>query len=500
MKKSKLVTSFIVSPMLLLSGCGTSIVSTSSVISQSSSSSATSSEITSSVVPQCIEDTSIPTIEAFRAVPSIDVAFWHGMGQLNQAIIDGYITGFKALFPNVNITQLPQGGYDDLASKTAQAIRAGTAPALVQTYPDHVAGYLEAQAVVNMSGYACSTSPEISIDLNDFVDSYIQENMQWGSDALYGIPFNKSTEVLVYNKTRFDEWGISVPSGRAPSWDEVAAWAQTIKDETGKFAFAYDSSENLFITLTRQWGGQYTTRTGAKVRDKVLFNNDQTKAALQYYKDKRADGLFTLPLEWEKSFASDALKVEDTFMAVGSSGGINYNVPANNAFEVGVLPIPQKSEETKSVIQQGTNLTILADTTPEQRLASWLFIRYVTNIENTIHWAMETGYMPVRKSAITTDTFEKFLGITDSQSEYYLDPAERDSWSLQNEIYFEKYNNRSKSINVAYLQTDYLFYDPAFVSSSRIRELAGFAAEDTILGTMTPSEAILQAISQLPLN
>lgn len=507
MNRSKLAHAFVLTPLMLVAGCGVQIVSSSSSVASSSSSSSVSSvtssdsSSSSSSVETCVQDPKVMSMEDFTATSGIEVTFWHAMGQSNQTIIDGYIAAFEALYPNVNITQLSQGGYTDLESKTAQAINVGTAPTIVQTYPDHVANYAQASgAVVDLSGYICATDPVVGLDLEDYVDSYVAENMQFGEDIIYGLPFNKSTEVFTYNKTRFDEWGITVPTDRAPTWDDVVDWAEVAEAETGKFGFAYDSSSNLFITLTRQWGGAYTQNQGATVRDRVLFDNDLAKSALQFYKDQRNAGLFTLPPEWELTYASDAFKVEDTYMAVGSSAGINYNIPANNLFEIGVLPIPQKVGGVEAVIQQGTNLTILGDTTPAQRQAAWLFIKFVTNVENTVHWAMQTGYLPVRESAFESETFQKFLGITDPTSEFYLDPADRNNWSVNDEVYFDNYNNRSKSSNAAYSQLDYMFYDPAFISSSRVRALAGLAAEDTILGTMTPAEAIANAIAQLPTN
>lgn len=505
MNRSKFAYAFVLTPLVLLSGCGVEIVSSSSSVSTSSSSSSVSSVTTSSssssvVTPTCTQDPNIMTMDAFRATPNVEVTFWHAMGQTNQNLIEGYITAFEALFPNVNVTQASQGDYVALETKTAQSIQVGTAPTIVQTYPDHVANYLQADAVVNLGGYICAADDEIGLDLDDFVDSYIAENMQFGSDVIYGLPFNKSTEVFTYNKTRFEEWGITVPTDRAPTWDEVSDWAEIAKEETGKFGFAYDSSSNLFITLTRQWGGAYTSSVGNTVRDRVKFDNQLAYDALQYYKDQRTAGLFTLPAEWEISYASDAFKVEQTYMSVGSSAGINYNVPANDAFELGALPIPQKAGGVNAVIQQGTNLTILADTSPAQRQAAWLFIKFVTSVENTVHWAMQTGYLPVRKSAFESETFQKFLGITTPTSDFYLDPADRDNWLPADEVYYVSYNNRSKSSNAAYKQLDYMFYDPAFISSSRVRALAGVAATDTIFGSYSPAEAIAIAIAQLPTN
>ena len=50
--------------------------------------------------------------------------------------------------------------------------------------------------------------------------------------------------------------------------------------------FTYDAGANLFITLVRQYGGQYTevdkTKTG---RGYAVFDSDETRAALTMLKD-----------------------------------------------------------------------------------------------------------------------------------------------------------------------------------------------------------------------
>jgi multiple sugar transport system substrate-binding protein/sn-glycerol 3-phosphate transport system substrate-binding protein len=42
---------------------------------------------------------------------------------------------------------------------------------------------------------------------------------------------------------------------------------------------------------------------------------------------------------------------------------------------------------------------LLAHTTPERQLASWLFARWLVSIENQAAWAEATGYLPVSTAA-----------------------------------------------------------------------------------------------------
>jgi ABC-type glycerol-3-phosphate transport system substrate-binding protein len=38
-------------------------------------------------------------------------------------------------------------------------------------------------------------------------------------------------------------------------------------------------------------------------------------------------------------------------------------------------------------------------TTPEEQLSAWLFVKWLTETEHTAYWAQSTGYFPVRRSA-----------------------------------------------------------------------------------------------------
>ncbi len=392
----------------------------------------------------------------------VTITFWHAFGGTKEGILVDLIDEFEEDNPKVTVDVFSQGDYDGLREKTIQSIVTGNTPTMLIGYPDHIADYLTGNAVVSLDSYI--NHPEIGFtteELNDFVPAYLQENQQFNG-ITYGLPFNKSTEILIYNKTYFDANELTVPT----TWDEVETVSQAIYNDTGKWGFAYDSSANLFITLLRQWGGQYTSPSG-----ELLFENQEAINMLTYYESQHDAGLFTIPAEWEQNYASEPFKNQDVYMTVGSTAGVTYNVPANGAFEIGVAPIPQKSETTKAVIQQGTNISIMANGTEQEKLAAWLLIKHLTSKEATISWAMQTGYLPVRLSALDDPTYQAFLN----------NPA--DPIAMAEKAAFE--------------QVDYMFYDPAFVGSSNARNEVDMVVGNVLFGGLTPQIAIEDAIWNL---
>ena len=56
--------------------------------------------------------------------------------------------------------------------------------------------------------------------------------------------------------------------------------------------------------------------------------------------------------------------------------------------------------------QQGTDLFVVNSATAEQKTAAYEFLKFLTTKENQITWAKDTGYIPVRESAINSDEYK----------------------------------------------------------------------------------------------
>ncbi len=409
----------------------------------------------------------------------INITFWHIYGQGKSALLDALIVEFEALYPNVIVESISQGSYGDLKSKTINSISAGNTPDLLVGYPDHFAEYLNGNAVIPLDKFVASDT--WGVDLTDFISSYVDENQQYADGKMYSMPYSKSTEMMVYNKTVFDANNITLPTDRAVTWEELAVYADTIVgdgDDQCEFLINYDSSANLFINASRQWDGEYTNIEG-----QVLVDDTNTISMLNYLDSLFNSNTLVLPLEWDQPYGSANFLKGDVCMTVGSTAGISYNVPLPgnegkfDQFELGIAPIPQHEGGVNSVMQQGPNIAIMTDTSDAERLASWLLIKHLTSTEATAQWAKDTGYLPVRYSAYNSDFYQNFLNDPDPDYAY-----------------------ESMTANAAYAQVDFFQFDPAFanrVTSSDVRDEAGLALESIFAKTRSVSDAIANMIAQL---
>jgi multiple sugar transport system substrate-binding protein len=424
----------------------------------------------------------------------ITIEFWHVYGQSKEALLLDYIAEFEALYPNVTVNATSQGGYDDLRNKTILAISAGNTPTMLVAYPDHVAGYLNGEAVIPLDDFIYDEVH--GIDVDDFIDSYIDENKQYQGGFMYSVPYSKSTEMMVFNKTLFEANGINVPIDRALTFQELETYAATMVGSGAdqcEYLINYDSSANFFINNVRMWDGGYTNSAG-----EILVDNDNTRSMLATVKAYFESKMIALPLAWNQQYGSANFKAGDACMTVGSTAGIGYNVPDPGTYEIGVAPIPQWDiENNPSAVQQGPNIAIMEDTTDAERLAAWLFTKYITDAEQTAKWSMLTGYLPVRESGYDSDVYQEFLSISTIEDlanhtfsaelvEFLGNPAD--------------YVYESMTANAAYLQVEYYEFDPAFAlqtTSSDARLQAGIIMEAIFAGNATVDQAIAEMLYQL---
>ncbi|QWB99422.1 extracellular solute-binding protein [Mycoplasmatota bacterium] len=473
-----------------------------------------------------VKDLTAYTIPEELTSDNIEIELWHSNGATVESALIGYAEDFETLYPNVTVNIVANGAnYDELRQNVINSNLNGQLPNIVQNYPEHVMEYLNNGLIIpltpfiydNVHGYNPNFDEESLLDIQE---NFRRENSQYTSDGeYYSVPFNKSTEVMIYNKNMMDalisegiidevpntwqgifeisddlrrvatqEGGIidqivdTLNQSASSSVHKNAEERQNIKDNF--VPITYDSSANAFITLTRQWGGQYTTINNER-NGILLFDNPQTKETLSYFYDHRDEDdnpdAFTVPNRWGTEYGSDAFKTGQTAISIISTGGARYNTPTvvNNeySFDFGVVPMPYNADmpQNRTAIQQGNNMSITTAGTDQEKLASWLFLKFLTSKNVQLDFALETGYSPVRRSVYSDPAYIQFTNGLDS-----------DGSPLAGEMLM-----KSKAANAAMLQADYLFFDQAFVGQSNVRGIVDDAFTNIILRNDLDKEVLI---------
>ena len=395
----------------------------------------------------------------------VTIRFAHTMGQKLQEALNTHIERFNKLYPNITIEHDSYGGWADIAKLINEESTAGNHPDIAYCYPDHVAQYKQSWIAVTLDELIKSEIEVTRADgtteilgltqeqIDDFIPGFYSEGTVYGDGLMYTLPMSKSTEVLYYNKTFFEANNLTVPT----TWEEMEAVCRQIKAlDPVSIPLGYDSEDNMFITLCEQYGYDFTSATGD---EKFLFNNDGAKSFAKELREWHQDGLLTTEALYgaytSGLFTQLDKTVSHSYMCIGSSGGASYQQPKNEAFEVGVAPVPQVDVNNPKVISQGPSLCLLKDQTDgsdQKVVASWLFMKFLaTDMLFQTDFSSRSGYMPVIKSAQDNETYAKWLNLANGYA--YL---------------------TALTVKVGLEASDGYFTSPAFVGSSLAREQVGF--------------------------
>ncbi len=427
----------------------------------------------------------------------VTITFLHTMSRATlQPVLTKYIEKFKRLYPNITVVDTIGGGFDDVKETISNQLNTGGEPNIAYCYTDHVASYLASEKVVTLDNLIDSkveiTRKDGSKEIigltddqkSDYIEGFYNEGRQFGDGLMYTMPFSKSTEVLYYNKTFFDNNNIELPthwfSKDANDTTSMEYVVKKIKSiDPNSIPLGYDDEANWFITMCEQCGSPYTSATG----DHYLFNESVNKSLWYEFRKWYQDGLVTtqkLNGSYTSTlFISDGTNSRRSYMTISSSAWAAFHRPerfyGEYPFEVGITEIPQMNENNKKVISRGPSVCIFKKSNPQEVIASWLFVKYLTSsVEFQIEFSNASGYLPVIKSVLNNDVYKTLLEKADGGD--YI-------------VYL--------SFKVCLSQTDNYFTSPAFLGSSNARNRVNQLVEKIFANMSKSSEKEIQtAISR----
>ena len=416
---------------------------------------------------------------------AVTITFYHSMGQKLQDVLNTYIPEFNKLYPNITIEHSSMGNYDGVRDQIKTALTAGNQPNIAYCYPDHVALYNVAKAVVPLDSFIESTIPVIDAtgaetilgftaeQIADFIPGYYAEGTAFDeAGTMYTLPMSKSTEALYYNKTFFEKHGLKVPT----TWEEMAQVCEQIKAiDPDCVPLGYDSEANWFITMCEQYGSDYTSLNDDA---HFLFDNETNRGFVKMFHEWFQKGWVTTE-EIYGSYTSGlftATEGQKCYMVIGSTGGASYQQPpqvdGTPLFETDMATPPQANPASPKVISQGPSLCIFKDTNPQEVVASWLFVKFLTtNVEFQASFSMTSGYAPVIKSVQQNPVYQQWLDAANG------------------------FNNlTAMSVKLALAQSDAYFVSPAFNGSSEARVQVGTLMQDALVSTDADIDATLKKL------
>ena len=143
-------------------------------------------------------------------------------------IIDGYAADFQRENPAIKVTPIYAGTYQDTLTKTQTALKANAGPQMAVLLSTDVFSLIDDELIVPFDALAQSGSDKTW--LRSFYPAFLKNGEINGHT--WGVPFQRSTIVLFWNKAAFQDAGLD-PERPPASWAEHAEFAQKLTRRSG---------------------------------------------------------------------------------------------------------------------------------------------------------------------------------------------------------------------------------------------------------------------------
>jgi sn-glycerol 3-phosphate transport system substrate-binding protein len=320
-------------------------------------------------------------------------------------IIDGFAADFEKENPRLKVKPIYAGTYQETIAKALTAHKSGTAPVTSVLLSTDMFSLIDEDAVVPFDDFVRGESDKKWLD--SFFPAFMF-NSQTGGKT-WGIPFQRSTIVLYWNKEAFPEAGLD--PDRAPAdWAEQVSFAEklTKRDGSGnvtQWGLQIPSSGFpywLFQALAIENGEELMNRQG----DQTFFARPAVAEALQYWVDLGRKHKVMAPgtIEWgttPKDF------FERKIAMMWTTTGNLTNVRANAKFPFGVAMLP--AGKRRGSPTGGGNFYIFKKSAREQQEAAFRLIQWITSPERAAQWGIDTGYVAVRPDAWDTQAMKSYV-------------------------------------------------------------------------------------------
>ena len=326
----------------------------------------------------------------------INVTYWHNRPQADQDILQGMLDEFNKTnkYGITATAEIAGAAYSDVYNKVTAAIQAGQPPSFSVAYQNQAAFYRGQGAVVDLTPFIKSKKYGLTdADMKDFFQTFLDsdKNPQYKGEIL-GFPTQRSMEVMYVNMDWLNKLGYKEVPKDWKTFEEVVCKAASEKDKYG-WAFRHDASNFASQVFAR--GGRILAEDGQS----YAFDSQAGVDTVTWIRDMFAKKcIVEIPVS-EKNGEQNRFAAGQVLFTFGSSSGLpfyNDGVNKGGKFKLDIALLPYTDKPHLNLY--GASVSVYK-TTPEQELATWLVIKWLSEKPQTVRWSVQTKYFPVRQSA-----------------------------------------------------------------------------------------------------
>lgn len=332
----------------------------------------------------------------------IEIEFWYGLGGKLGKEVEKRITEFNESQKEIKVIGVAQASYDETLQKFQAAIAAKKVPAAVLIKNDPMHAFANKKALEPLSKYI---SEDADFKPEDFIDAFYQQGTI--NNEQYALPLYGTTQVMYYRKDLFEDAGVSPE--QLETWESLAEAAKQLTkrngDTTKVFGWEPMWGPDNLIDAALSNGAKYLSEDGKK----VLIDSPEWVNAWEFFRKAiHEDKTMRIHHDgqgWEYWYKTidDVMKGNSAGYtgSSGDQGDLDFSLVAAHiqpGWE-GKLAAPHAAAHMGA---------IPALASEEQKEAAFKWLTFFTKAEKTAEWSINTGYIPVRKSAQEVAAYKEF--------------------------------------------------------------------------------------------
>ncbi|TFH34378.1 MAG: extracellular solute-binding protein [Anaerolineales bacterium] len=340
--------------------------------------------------------------------PSVDpsgqtVSFWHvwGTGTVGEgmmALIDEFNTTNEY---GITVEGVDQGRYSDLEDAMNAAIQSGDVPNILVGYTNALDTWYSVDVMADINTFI--DDPYYGLTAEEVADFYpgTWANGINADGARVGFPHGQSANVVFYNVTWAKELGFDSAPATAEEFRAQACAATEANasdddpDNDGTGGYVLYTGASDIAAWIFAFGGNVYDQAGTGYD----FETPAVEEVAGFLKGLWDDGCAFAT----ESYPNPEFATRKALFTLSSTAGLPYQASAFEAEgaysedEWTFIAFPGPAGGTVNGYAQNTGIV---RSTPEQEMASWLFIKWFTSPETLAKWIEASGYHPVRGAVV----------------------------------------------------------------------------------------------------
>ena len=341
------------------------------------------------------------------ALAQTEVSFYFpvAVGGPVTKIIDGYAADFNKENPDLKVVPVYAGSYQETVVKALTAHKANNPPAGAIMLSTDTFTLIDEDAIVPFDNFV-KTDDERQW-MKDFFPAFLLNGQI--DNKTWGIPFQRSTVVMYYNKEAFKEAGLD-PNQAPQNWEQLVSMGQqlTTMDANGnvtRYGIQVPSSGFpywLFQGFSTQNGAILANPEGTEVK----FDDAKVIEALQFWVDLSQKYKIHPPgvVQWGTTPADF---MQGKAAMIWTTTGNLTNIRKNAPFEFGVAMLPENVRRGSPT--GGGNFFIFKKAPAAQQEGAFRFAKWLTQPERAAQWSIDTGYVAVSPAAYDTPALKAYV-------------------------------------------------------------------------------------------